>query len=94
MRKEYDLHGAKRGAVVKDTGKQRITIMLDGDVLSAFRNRAAGTGRGYQTLINQALRDYLANGELEDRLPASYIKFRPMPAFTAQNTEFSGRSSV
>ena len=49
MRKEYDLHGAKRGAVVKDPGKQRITIMLDGDVLSAFRDRAAGTGRGYQT---------------------------------------------
>ena len=68
MRKEYDLHGAKRGAVVKDPGKQRITIMLDGDVLSAFRDRAAGTGRGYQTLINQALRDYLANGELEDTL--------------------------
>ena len=36
MRKEYDLHGAKRGVVVKDTGKQRITIMLDCDILSAF----------------------------------------------------------
>ena len=42
--------------------------MLDGDVLSAFRERAAGTGHGYQTLINQALRDYLANDELEDTL--------------------------
>ena len=60
MRKEYDLHRAKRGAVVKGTGKQRITIMLDGDVLSAFRDRAAGTRRGYQALINQALRDYIA----------------------------------
>ena len=27
-----------------------------------------GTGRGYQTLINQALRDYLTNRELEDTL--------------------------
>lgn len=27
-----------------------------------------GTGRGYQTLINQALRDYLTNCELEDTL--------------------------
>lgn len=68
MRKEYDLRGAKRGPVIKDAGKRRITIMLDSDVLAAFRDRAAGTGRGYQTLINQALRDYLTTRELEDTL--------------------------
>ena len=83
MRKEHDLHRAKWDAVVKDTGKQRVTIMLDGDVLSAFRDRAAGTGRGYQTLINQALRDYLANGELEIEplIPIFIIEFD----FTLQN---------
>ena len=68
MREEYDLHGAKRGAVIAEPGKRRITIMLDSDILTAFRERAAGTGRGYQTLINQALRDYLTNCELEDTL--------------------------
>ena len=57
-----------RGAVVRESGKQRITIMLDSDILAAFRERAAGTGRGYQTLINQALRDSLALGDLEDTL--------------------------
>ena len=34
----------------------------------AFRARAKDTGRGYQTAINQALREYLANDELEARL--------------------------
>ena len=68
MREDYDLHGAKRDAVVNETGKRRITIMLDSDILAAFRERAADTGRGYQTLINQALRDYLTNCELEDTL--------------------------
>ena len=68
MREEYDLSDATRGAVVKELGKQRITIMLDSDILAAFRERAAGSRRGYQTLINQALRDSLANGELEDTL--------------------------
>ena len=68
MRKEYDLSGSTRGAVVRESGKQRITIMLDSDILAAFRERAAGTGRGYQTLINQALRDSLALGDLEDTL--------------------------
>ena len=68
MREEYDLSDATRGAVVKELGIQRITIMLDSDILAAFRERSAGSRRGYQTLINQALRDSLANGELEDTL--------------------------
>ena len=49
-------------------GKTRITILLDGDIIAAFRARAENTGRGYQTAINQALRDYLANDELEKTL--------------------------
>lgn len=68
VRDEYGLHGTKRGAVINETGKRRIAIMLDSDILTAFRERAAGTGRGYQTFINQALRDYLTNCELEDTL--------------------------
>ena len=62
MREEYDLRGAKRGAVIKERGKQRITIMLDSDILAAFRERAAASGSGYQILINQALRDCLDAG--------------------------------
>ena len=68
MRKEYDLADASRGAALKQPGKTRITIILDCDVLAAFRKRAADTGRGYQTAINQALREYLAADELEDTL--------------------------
>ena len=65
MRKEYDLSQAKRGPVVRQSGKTRITIMLDADVIDAFRARAKDTGRGYQTAINEALREYLANDGLE-----------------------------
>lgn len=68
MRKEYDLGDATRGAVIREPGKQRITIMLDSDVIAAFRERAVESGRGYQTLINQALRDSLADIELEETL--------------------------
>ena len=68
MRVEYDISGAKRGAVVKEPGKQRITIMLDSDIFAAFRERSGKSGRGYQTLINQALRDSLARSELEEVL--------------------------
>ena len=68
MRKEYDLANADRGPAVKHAGKTRITILLDGDVVAAFRARAKDTGRGYKTAINQALREYLANDELESTL--------------------------
>jgi uncharacterized protein (DUF4415 family) len=65
MRKEYDFTGAKRAKDVPHLaklqaeatrGKRRITILIDEDVLAAFRLRAEREGTGYQTLINAALR--------------------------------------
>jgi len=61
MKKEYDFSKGKRGAVLKTRGKTRITIHLDDDVIDAFRIRAEDVGRGYQTLINDALREYLSS---------------------------------
>jgi uncharacterized protein (DUF4415 family) len=60
MKKEYDFKKARRGPVIKPSGKTRITIYLDDNVLEAFRNRADAAGRGYQTMINEALRSALA----------------------------------
>ncbi|MEY3580860.1 MAG: hypothetical protein RI984_1964 [Pseudomonadota bacterium] len=56
MNKEYDFSKGKRGAVIASTGKTRITIMLDEDILEAFRKKAEESGRGYQTMINETLR--------------------------------------
>lgn len=56
MRKEYDFRKGKRGPVIKPSGKTRITIYLDDEILEAFRRRADASGRGYQTMINEALR--------------------------------------
>ncbi len=52
MRKEYDFSQGKRGAVLPSPGKTRVTIMLDDDVIEAFRARAEAAGHGYQTMIN------------------------------------------
>jgi uncharacterized protein (DUF4415 family) len=59
MKKEYDFSKARRGPVVRQPGKSRITIYLDNDVLDKFRERADSEGRGYQTMINDALREFL-----------------------------------
>ncbi|VEN72654.1 CopG family transcriptional regulator [Candidatus Desulfarcum epimagneticum] len=59
MNPEYDFKKGKRGAVVQQKGKTRITMYIDDDVLREFRERADKSGRGYQTIINQVLREYL-----------------------------------
>ena len=58
MRKEYDFSKARRGPVLPVvTGKTRITIRLDDDVLEWYRAHVHAAGGGnYQTLINQTLR--------------------------------------
>jgi hypothetical protein len=57
MRDEYDFSKGKRGAVLAATGKTRITIMLDDDLIQHFRAVAEAQGTGYQTLINATLRE-------------------------------------
>lgn len=61
MPKEYDFSGGKRGPVVRvPQGKTRITIRIDDDVLAWFRDQVEQAGGGsYQSLINQALREYI-----------------------------------
>jgi len=60
MRTEYDFSKAKRGALTPTKGKTRITIYIDDTVLEEFRARAEKAGGGYQTLVNEALKAYLA----------------------------------
>jgi uncharacterized protein (DUF4415 family) len=61
MKKQYDFSKGTRGAVVPmPSGKTRITIRLDDEVLDWFRDQVDRAGGGnYQTLINAALRDYM-----------------------------------
>lgn len=62
MRKEYDFSEGKRGPVLPVvTGKTRITIRIDDDILDWFRARVHDAGGGsYQTLMNRALRQVMA----------------------------------
>jgi uncharacterized protein (DUF4415 family) len=63
MKKEYDFARGKRGAVTPTKGKTRITIYLDDEVVRHFKETSEATGKGYQTLINEVLRDYLVRSE-------------------------------
>ena len=61
MRDEYDFSKGRRGAVIASTGKTRITIMLDDEIIEEFKSRAERAGTGYQTLINATLKEAVAN---------------------------------
>jgi uncharacterized protein (DUF4415 family) len=69
-----DFSKGKRGAVVKaDPNKVRITIRLDADIIEYFKNQVLDAGGGnYQSLINEALRKHIQEGDrdLEKRLRA------------------------
>lgn len=72
----YDFSKGKRGRVVppqtESEGKTRITIRLDKDIVDRFFElaEASGGSTGYQTLINEALREYLEgrSPKIEDAL--------------------------
>ena len=72
MKKEYDFSKAERRAVIPpSSGKTRITIRIDTDLLNWFRKQVnEAEGGSYQNLINEALREHVQNrdGVLEKTL--------------------------
>ena len=74
----FDKHVVRRVPAVLPAGpelvnitripKMRITINLDRDVVGYFKHQAAETARGYQTLINDALRQYVGLASKTDVL--------------------------
>ena len=56
MREEYDFTKARKNPYASKL-KQSVTIRLDSDSLSYFKELAVSTGIPYQTLINLYLRD-------------------------------------
>jgi uncharacterized protein (DUF4415 family) len=65
MKPSYDFSKGKRGRVLppepEPQGKTRITIRLDEDLVDYFlkESDSYGGAMGYQTLINQALRQHV-----------------------------------
>jgi len=65
MKQNYDFSQGKRGRIAppepETRGKARITIRLDEDLDEHFLREADASGgaKGYQTLINEALRQHV-----------------------------------
>lgn len=76
MKQRYDFSRGSRGRITASEpelrGKTRITIRLDEDLVNHFLKEAeaSGGGTGYQTLINEALRQHVEGKapKLEDTL--------------------------
>lgn len=83
MKKEYDFSKGKRGAVIAQVGKTRITIYLDDAILKRFKAESERTGKGYQTLINDALKSYL--GLMEKPLTVEMVRKIVREELSARN---------
>jgi len=72
MKREYDLSKGRRGPVIPSPPeKVRITIRLDRDIVDHFRDKVRKAHCGnYQTLINDALRDYLHRPSIAQQVGA------------------------
>jgi uncharacterized protein (DUF4415 family) len=76
MKQQYDFSKGKRGRIItpepEQRGKTRITIRIDDDLMDHFLKEAetSGGSTGYQTLINDALRQHVEGKapKLEDTL--------------------------
>ena len=81
MTKSLEFSKARRGPVIGPaTGKTRITIRIDDDVLEWFRKQAHEQGGGsYQTMMNQVLRAYVENQDepLEETLRRVILEVVP-----------------
>ncbi len=60
MRDEYDFSNAKKNPYAKLIKKQ-VTINLDENIISFFKDQSENVGIPYQTLINLYLRDCMLN---------------------------------
>jgi len=56
MRKEYDFSKSKRNPYAKAL-KQQVTMLVDKEAISYFKELAAETGIAYQVLISMFLKD-------------------------------------
>lgn len=94
MRAEYDFSKGKRGAVIPQKGKTRISIFIDNAILEAFRARAEKSGTGYQTMMNEALRKYLSETEqpVTERILRQVLR-QEMPEYLRDRGVRPARSS-
>ena len=61
MRVEYNFSKAERKALIPNSGKTRISIFIDNAVLDAFRAKAEAAGIGYQTMMNDSLKQFISD---------------------------------
>lgn len=73
MKAEYNFSKGRRGPARSATGgKTRITIMLDDEIVKRFKAESERTGKGYQTLINDALAQHV--GLVEAPVTATQVR--------------------
>ena len=98
LTKQYDFSKGKRGRIAppepEPKGKTRITIRLDEDLIDHFLKEADASGGaiGYQTLINEALRQHVERKAPQLKKPSaasSAKRLKPQARFAQSSNRVS-----
>jgi uncharacterized protein (DUF4415 family) len=75
MKENYDFSQGKRGAVIPISSQQtKLNILIDNDILEWFGNQVEEMeGGDYLTLINEALRDYIKQKNIQQKQELSRL---------------------
>jgi len=93
MKAEYDFLKGKRGTVTSPTGRTRISIYIDSDVLDGFRAQAEKAGTGYQAMINDVLRKHLVEaGQPLNNKPSPQARRQEAPERSEGRTTAPART--
>jgi uncharacterized protein (DUF4415 family) len=71
LTEDFDFAQGVRGAVINKSGvKFPVSIRLDGEIINFFKDKAEKMGEKakYQSLINEALREYVTSTTIQDLL--------------------------
>jgi hypothetical protein len=82
MQAQYDFSKAERKALIPNTGKTRISIFIDNTALDALRAKAEAAGIDYQTMMNDALKQFMSDTGrpvTETSLQKILKEVRPIP---------------
>lgn len=71
LQEEFDFSHASQGSIISGKGvKLPVSIRLDSDVIDYFKHKAEALGSKakYQTLINEALKEYISGLSIQKLL--------------------------
>ncbi|MBF0425796.1 MAG: CopG family transcriptional regulator [Magnetococcales bacterium] len=73
----FDFSNGKRGPILPQEGRTRVTVTLSSDIIAELSRRAEAEGTGLQQVMDNALRDHLRlPGPSREGVPGQTVELK------------------